>query len=140
MRERAVEKISASGPGAIKPLVQCIAGDNHTAAASARVALRALAHQAAAPGREDERAEVSDALLAEVSGTHPVKVRRWLLRLVSFTGRDESIPELTKLLADSEVGEMAPTFTLMSLDGKGETDLASFRGKRPVVLFFGSYT
>jgi hypothetical protein len=40
----------------------------------------------------------------------------------------------------TEVGEMAPTFTLMSLDGKGETDLASFRGKRPVVLFFGSYT
>jgi hypothetical protein len=40
----------------------------------------------------------------------------------------------------TKVGEMAPTFTLMSLDGKGETDLASFRGKRPVVLFFGSYT
>jgi len=40
----------------------------------------------------------------------------------------------------TEVGEMAPTFTLMSLDGKGETNLASFRGKRPVVLFFGSYT
>lgn len=40
----------------------------------------------------------------------------------------------------TEVGEMAPTFTLMSLDGKGETDLAGFRGKRPVILFFGSYT
>ncbi len=39
-----------------------------------------------------------------------------------------------------KVGEMAPTFKLMSLDGKNETDLASFRGKRPVVLFFGSYT
>lgn len=37
-------------------------------------------------------------------------------------------------------GEVAPTFKLTSLDGKGETDLASFRGEKPVVLFFGSYT
>lgn len=39
-----------------------------------------------------------------------------------------------------KVGERAPTFKLKSLDGKRETDLASFRGQRPVVLFFGSYT
>lgn len=39
-----------------------------------------------------------------------------------------------------EVGEMAPTFVLKSLDGESETDLASFRGEKPVVLFFGSYT
>ena len=37
-------------------------------------------------------------------------------------------------------GELAPTFVLKSLDGKSETDLASFRNKKPVVLFFGSYT
>ena len=39
-----------------------------------------------------------------------------------------------------KVGEMAPVFKLKSLDGKQETDLASFQGKRPVILFFGSYT
>lgn len=39
-----------------------------------------------------------------------------------------------------QVGEMAPTFVLKSLDGESETDLASFRGNKPVVLFFGSYT
>ena len=38
------------------------------------------------------------------------------------------------------VGELAPTFKLKSLDGESEFDLASFRGKKPVVLFFGSYT
>ena len=38
------------------------------------------------------------------------------------------------------VGEMAPTFVLKSLDGKTETDLSVFAGKKPVVLFFGSYT
>ncbi len=39
-----------------------------------------------------------------------------------------------------KVGEAAPAFKLKSLNGKTETDLAAFRGKRPVVLFFGSYT
>ena len=45
--------------------------------------------------------------------------------------RDEGAPK---------VGEWAPVFKAKSLDGKRETDLASFRGQRPVVLFFGSYT
>jgi len=35
---------------------------------------------------------------------------------------------------------MAPTFKLKSLDGTEETDLEQFRGKKPMVLFFGSYT
>jgi len=39
-----------------------------------------------------------------------------------------------------KVGEKAPTFKLKSLDGKKETNLAGFLGKKPVVLFFGSYT
>ncbi len=39
-----------------------------------------------------------------------------------------------------KVGQMAPTFKLKSLDGKEEMDLAAFKGKKPVVLFFGSYT
>lgn len=38
------------------------------------------------------------------------------------------------------VGDSAPAFKLKSLDGKSETDLASFRGSKPVILFFGSYT
>ena len=42
--------------------------------------------------------------------------------------------------ASLTVGEMAPDFTLKSLDGKSETKLASFKTKKPVVLFFGSYT
>ncbi len=38
------------------------------------------------------------------------------------------------------VGDLAPLFQLKSLDGKTETRLEAFRGKRPVVLIFGSYT
>ncbi len=42
--------------------------------------------------------------------------------------------------APPKIGETAPTFTLSSLDGKNTTDLKSYRGKRPVILIFGSYT
>lgn len=37
-------------------------------------------------------------------------------------------------------GDAAPDFTLRTLDGSGSVTLSSFRGQRPVVLVFGSYT
>ena len=39
-----------------------------------------------------------------------------------------------------KVGQQAPNFKLKSLDGKSQTELAAIRTKKPVVLFFGSYT
>jgi hypothetical protein len=40
----------------------------------------------------------------------------------------------------TRVGEMAPDFVLPTVDRKSQVSLASFRGQRPVVLVFGSYT
>ena len=37
-------------------------------------------------------------------------------------------------------GDMAPDFTLPTLDHTDQVRLSSFRGSRPVVLVFGSYT
>jgi len=37
-------------------------------------------------------------------------------------------------------GDAAPDFRLTTLDKKSEVALASFRGSKPVVLVFGSYT
>jgi hypothetical protein len=37
-------------------------------------------------------------------------------------------------------GDVAPDFTLSTLDHTGTVTLSSHRGKRPVVLVFGSYT
>jgi hypothetical protein len=37
-------------------------------------------------------------------------------------------------------GDEAPDFTLPMQDGGGSVTLSSFRGRRPVVLVFGSYT
>ena len=38
------------------------------------------------------------------------------------------------------VGDVAPDFRLQRLDKTGDVSLASFRGQKPVVLIFGSYT
>ena len=40
----------------------------------------------------------------------------------------------------TRVGEMAPDFSLPTIDHAREVTLSSFRGKQPVVLVFGSYT
>jgi hypothetical protein len=40
----------------------------------------------------------------------------------------------------ANTGDMAPDFHLATLDRKSEVTLAAFRGSRPVVLIFGSYT
>lgn len=40
----------------------------------------------------------------------------------------------------TRVGELAPDFTLPTLDRLSHVTLTSFRGSRPVVLVFGSYT
>lgn len=40
-----------------------------------------------------------------------------------------------------KVGDAAPDFTLKKLgDAKTEVTLSSFKGKKPVVLIFGSFT
>ena len=39
-----------------------------------------------------------------------------------------------------KVGDPAPDFALPTGDRKSQVDLAAFRGQKPVVLIFGSYT
>jgi len=52
-------------------------------------------------------------------------------RMRERMSRDDGAPK---------AGDIAPTFKLKSLDGKQETDLESFKGSKPVLLLFGSYT
>ena len=49
--------------------------------------------------------------------------------------RRDRMPE-TRL----KVGDMAADFTLQTPDSRKKVSLSSYRGKRPVVLVFGSYT
>ena len=59
------------------------------------------------------------------------------------SGGDRRARMMERMMRDDgapKVGELAPTFKLDSLDGKQSFDLAEFKGGKPVVLFFGSYT
>lgn len=56
--------------------------------------------------------------------------------LVAISAFPRDIPGYSVL----EVGDAAPTFELASPDGGEITNLGQFKGKTPVVLFFGSYT
>jgi len=48
--------------------------------------------------------------------------------------------ELGSPFPGPRVGASAPDFTLPTQNGKGEITLSQFRGKKPVVLIFGSFT
>jgi len=70
----------------------------------------------------------------------------------NFTAFMAKLPMVAMMLAPFETmwmraragtlhpGDMAPDFHLKTRDGKSEVALSSFRGNRPVVLIFGSYT
>ena len=76
--------------------------------------------------------------------------------LETFAQNDDDMRQLRRIFGDQgdqqmkggrnrvdnglKAGEVAPLFELKSLDGETETKLADFRGSKPVVLFFGSYT
>ena len=48
--------------------------------------------------------------------------------------------ELGSIHEGPALGEKAPEFTLRTQDGNDEFRLSQFRGKKPVVLIFGSFT
>ena len=65
----------------------------------------------------------------EVDGPSPT----WWLNML-LTG------QLGSLGSGPALYKPAPDFTLRTFDGQSEVKLASFRGKKPVVLVFGSFT
>lgn len=90
-------------------------------------------------------------------------MRRWLVLLTLLAavcvsadeGKQKTDPYAGKTVKDRrdgmgliraragnvpKVGEQAPDFELSTLDGKRKIKLSSYRGKKPVVLVFGSYT
>jgi hypothetical protein len=62
-------------------------------------------------------------------------------RAGSRPGEIITAPARGERFADKlKVGDTAPDFTLADPNGKQKVTLATFKGKRPVVLIFGSYT
>ncbi len=48
--------------------------------------------------------------------------------------------ELGSMREGPRINQRAPDFALHTQDGKGQVRLSEFRGKKPVVLVFGSFT
>jgi hypothetical protein len=67
-------------------------------------------------------------------GPPPGMPSRWVLLRGMFDG------ELGSMWKGPAVGEMAPDFKLPTQDGTRTISLRQFRGKKPVVLVFGSFT
>ena len=47
---------------------------------------------------------------------------------------------LQEMPAGPRVGDKAPDFKLRTKDGQREVQISSFKGQKPVVLVFGSFT
>ncbi len=56
------------------------------------------------------------------------------------SGGSASSPEKSRRQKAPKVGDHAPLFRLPSLGSETEVDLHDIVGKKPIVLFFGSYT
>ncbi|MFQ6130814.1 MAG: HEAT repeat domain-containing protein [Armatimonadota bacterium] len=108
VREQAADGLALRGAEAIGPLFAVMGGTDHRLDLAARIATKRLVHHAARPaGSPIQRQAVAEALAQEAQANHPVGVRRFALRMVSFVGGDSVVPALGSLLDDQDVREMA---------------------------------
>jgi len=64
----------------------------------------------------------------------------WLAAILLPAAAQSQRPGGRQQGAGPRVGEPAPDFKLQTKDGQREVQLSSFKGQRPVVLVFGSFT
>jgi hypothetical protein len=81
--------------------------------------------------REDLREALNPPKPLQSGGDEP---SAWVLILGLLSG------ELGSMREGPRVNQRAPDFTLQTQDGKSQIRLSDFRGKKPVVLIFGSFT
>lgn len=87
-------------------------------------------------------ADNDNAISEKEFGNRMAAVRKVMSGETNAENQPKAAPKRTarKRPPSLKVGDIAPSFKLKSLDGDSETDLADFRGKKPVVLIFGSYS
>lgn len=83
----------------------------------------------------------SSSLSACRRGLFPLYVVLMVAGCATTGGRMDPGPANIAAEESLEVGEVAPPFELKRLDLEGgPVRLAAFRGEKPVILLFGSYT
>jgi hypothetical protein len=107
-RAAARQLLPRAGAAAVPGLIQHLRDDNNIVARAALDVLADLAGALSAPGREAERAAMTDALLAELAGDRPPAHRRAILRLVPLAAPpDRDLAPVAAMLKEAEWREPA---------------------------------
>lgn len=117
VRLASARELGKLGPEPLAKLMELVAGDDQRVAAGARVAVEALVQNMAAPDAPEGREAVIGTLMVVASGDGRVAARRFALRQLALIGGDDSVPGLTRLMDDPDVGEMAQ-YALARIPGK----------------------
>ena len=95
------------GAAAVPGLAKLLTSDDASVVGRARQALERIVAHAAREGAEDERASVSDALVAMLNTDLPTLARMPLIRQLALVGGDGAVDALLPFLSHPDLGEPA---------------------------------
>ena len=107
VRRQACDKLTLKGPDALQSIFERMNPIDKTPNLWAQNTARAIVHNAARPGAEDERARAEAALVHVLHSQAQPENISFAIRLVSRIGTEISAPALAKLLDDPQYREMA---------------------------------
>jgi len=113
--KRAPEEIQALCKTAVDAFVAKIAAGD---LAEGDRRLETLANRASAPGKEDYRLAVANALAGKLGDDVPKPARTWAVRHLERIGRAEAVAPLATLLADADLREPARRALMGNTDPK----------------------
>jgi len=97
-KKRTKPLLEAAHVAALKALLPGLASDNPDERQQAQRAYKAICWHAGRPGAEAERAAVSKVVLGKLSTKLPKPTLIFLLEVLEYTGRDEAVDALARLL------------------------------------------
>jgi HEAT repeat protein len=106
-RQAAVRVATKMGIGVVGPLGDLVDSTNRPVSLSAQAALKNIAAYAGRPAAAAERRAVAEAFTKLLDKEHSRVLRTLALELLSITGDDAVVPNITALLADAEVRDEA---------------------------------
>ncbi len=107
-RQKAKAALTEMGPPAIRSLLGIVGHKNRSVGKAARMALHAIVVPTGRLGGEYDRQAVCKVLAAELGNAAlPQRTRGYICRLLSYVGREESVPALVTAMDAQDVAEMA---------------------------------
>jgi len=107
VRGPAFQQIAKMGPRGVRRVADRLLEPGKLSDAGARFALHGLAHRVIRPDAEAARAAFVKAMLAQLEREQRTEVKRFLIRQLQITGREDAVPSLARYLADARFAETA---------------------------------